>query len=181
MRGGNSFTLHVHCIGGLEIKSPSPFRSKWRERKDEKMLSHRGRRETLLESNRGWQWKRKWAAGPRVRTEAEEHLRICKKAPFESCPSLLCRETPATSHWVPPSPSSSCAPLPSTPLLTTLICYDGGVTTNISDSREILLSLLSRWGDGVGPHGECKHHLPHVRPSQAPLHAQLTTTLRHRS
>lgn len=124
MRGGNPFTLHVHCIGGLEIKSPSPFRSKWRERNDEKMLSHRGRRETLLESNRGWQWKRKWAAGPRVGTEAEEHLRICKKAPFESCPSLLCRETLATSHWVPPSQSSSCAPLPSTPLLTTLICYD---------------------------------------------------------
>lgn len=120
MRGGNPFTLHVHCIGGLEIKSPLLSGAS----EERGMMSHRERRETLLESNRGWQWKRKWAAGPRVGTEAEEHLRICKKAPFESCPSLLCRETLATSHWVPPSQSSSCAPLPSTPLLTTLICYD---------------------------------------------------------
>lgn len=101
---------------------------------------------------------------PQSRDRSKGASRICRKVSSKPCSPLFCRETPAAGYWAPPPQSPSHEPLPSTPLPTTLICYDQRGHHQHLRFWGDLTFPIGRWGDGKGPSREFNKHLLYIRP-----------------
>lgn len=113
-----SFPYSCRCPSYQWVQSPnspSPCRNN-----GGKTLSHRGKREALLQNNGWWQWKRTWAASLSVRDS-----RRGPQEDFQKGTLLSITPQGHSRNWlVHGSPTPI---LCSSPLLTTLICYHGRV------------------------------------------------------